>query len=122
MEAIGLLKVSQSHTNYQKNKAKKQNPLRPHGKPSRCFIWESTINWAKNCQHAFDKGNEEDVFETNIVLMNLNNSGDSMLLGQTTDAMTLDSGCSRSVYGSPWHNRYLNTLPDKILKKKHKKT
>lgn len=69
------------------------------------------MHLAKNCQHAPDNGNEEDVFEANIALMCHYKLSDSKLLAQTVGAIVLDSSCSWSVCGSTWYNCYLDTLP-----------
>ena len=100
------------------NNTRRQNPTASNGRPSRCAICSSTMHWAKDCQHNEEKGDSDDVAETNLVLMSLHiNKDDSSLLGEPIGCAVLDSGCNKTVCGLEWYNCFLDTLPEKASKK-----
>ena len=96
---------------------RKTNPIGSDGKTSTCRICGSFMHWVKDCPHkespdkSQDNNEENSVYETNIVLMNMNENTES-LLGQTIGAAILDSGCSKTVCGKEWYQCFLDTLTD----------
>ena len=116
---------SRHSSNSNRGSYRRQNPPGADGNPSTCAICGSILHWARDCQHAREnttrnQSDEDDaVFETNIVLLNINRQENQSkpLLGQTVGATILDSGCSKTVCGKVWYECFLETLPEGVAAK-----
>ena len=118
------------------NSQKTFNPPGFGGRPSKCAICESTMHWAKDCQHAdnrkkdadeesvywsrrnkvdeADGDHDDDIQDVHVILMSHTEQDRTPLLSQTIGCALLDTGCSKTVCGRLWYNCYLDTLTDDV--------
>lgn len=114
--------------------ARRQNPLGPDGRITRCMICDSRFHWARQCPDAYEnKGNTEHVERSMNGRRERNKDGGcdavnfSMFVGYANGdrenklnklveeakcCAVLDSGCSTTVCGAKWLDEFLNGFSD----------
>ena len=103
---------------------RKHNPTDREGKPSRCFICESTHHWVRDCPHSYENGQsgekdgEPDNSDVNLLALFVGYSSDcreskvQTLLREAKNSAVLDTGCSKTVCGLNWLNGYQESLSE----------
>ena len=105
-----------SHT----HTGRRQNPLGPDGKVSRCLICDSRFHWARDCPDAYENdGRNDNDSETVHLSLFTGYAGDEAngsklqtLVEESKGCAVLDTGCSKTVCGVEWINGYLSELSD----------
>ena len=107
-----------------KPKERKQNPMGLDGKISRCLICESTLHWARNCPHSYEKMGEvandnesnDDLVYLSLFMGFAGQSSDCVklnnLVRESQGCAVLDTGCSTTVCGTQWLKMYMDSLDD----------
>ena len=107
-----------------KPKERKQNPMGRDGKISRCLICESTLHWARNCPHSYEKMGEvandnesnDDLVYLSLFMGFAGQSSDCVklnnLVRESQGCAVLDTGCSTTVCGTQWLKMYMDSLDD----------
>ena len=109
-------------------RGRKQNPLGPDGKISRCLICESKFHWARDCPDSYEKNNRKEKYsECDDVRINeesihlalfmgytnaTRNTKLNSLISESKGHAVIDTGCSTTVCGSKWFDNYVCELSD----------
>ncbi|KAK6187111.1 hypothetical protein SNE40_005204 [Patella caerulea] len=102
---------------------KGSNPLDRFGRRTKCSICQSIFHWAKDCPDKLNtvKYTEEefnlDEEQCNITLFVKNPSINEILMTECLGCAVLDTACTRTVCGSKWLDKYINSLPTYLMKK-----
>ena len=112
---------------------RRSNPHNSDGNVSRCFICDSKFHWARNCPDAYENSNsevlaatEEETVENEesvqlSLFMGYTANGRSTklqtLITEAAECAVLDSGCSNTVCGAEWFEKYISGLSDFQLQK-----
>lgn len=110
---------------------RRSNPQDADGEVSRCFVCDSRFHWARNCPDAFENNSgevlaatEEENEEESVHLslfMGYTSNGRSTklqtLIAEAEGCAVLDSGCSNTVCGADWFQKYVGGLSDFQLQK-----
>lgn len=108
---------------------RKQNPIGPDGKITRCMVCDSCFHWARECSDAYEsrenvdyrgsagKSNEDmnDTMNFSLFAGYANGDNESKLTRLVEEAKccaVLDCGCLTVVCGTQWLRRFLNELCD----------
>ena len=100
---------------------RKLNPVGHNGEVSRCVVCDSRLHWARNCPHAYENANKkiDDKDETvNLSLfMGFTNKTTketklNLLMQESQDCAVMDTGCSTTVCGEAWLEKYSSSLSD----------
>lgn len=113
-----------------RSSTRRQNPLGPDGRVTRCMICDSRFHWVRNCPDAYENngnrggsgavgGSLEGDTETAYLSLFLGYAGEgdtdvklSRLVREAKGCAVLDSGCSTTVCGTGWFNVFLSSLSD----------
>lgn len=97
------------------------NRMGSDGEVTRCFICDSRFHWARDCPDAFEnKNGESSNAEDESVQLSLfmgytsdaRNAKLQGLISESRGCAVLDSGCTNTVCGVEWFNKYISTLSD----------
>ena len=109
---------------------RKQNPVGPDGKTSRCLVCDSRFHWARQCPDAYEnnkrKGesyrsnddlddDKEDMVHLSLFVGYTNESRSyklDKLVSESENCAVLDTGCSNTVCGVEWLDEYMKGLSD----------
>ena len=96
---------------------RRQNPLGPDGKVSRCLVCDSRFHWARDCPDAFENmGSQikkDDVrtndaeFKTAYLSLYTGEGKLKRLVEEAAGNAVLDTGCSTTVCGRAWLDSFL---------------
>ena len=127
-------KVNDTRGGNVKREDPRLNPHAPDGSISVCAICSSTMHWAKQCPHAFER-QKSDVFATatargddcsdeECIEVTLCTAAGACrynhrLLEETAGMALLDSGCHRTVCGERWLANFTSYLTDKERRSIH---
>ena len=124
-------KYSNTNNNGVNNIYRKTNPTDQEGNIMRCNVCESKFHFARNCQHSHEnnsnesynnnrkfKNNDADENENKVVQLSMlvgytNEFGSenlSTLVKDASGCAILDSGCSTTVCGQIWFDKYVSSL------------
>ena len=109
---------------------RRSNPQNADGEVSRCFICDSKFHWARECPDSYENSNnevlaatEEDNEESAQLSLFVGYTGNGRstklksLITEAAECAVLDSGCSNTVCGLEWYEKYISGLTDFQLNK-----
>lgn len=107
--------------------SRRTNPIGKDGLVSRCVICDSRFHWARNCPDAYENKREKEFTHRNgnevnevvqlSLFMGYSNEANvrnklQTLVDESRNFAVLDTGCSSTVCGIAWLNRYLDSLSE----------
>ena len=89
-------------------KSHKLNPADAAGNPRQCVICKSIMHFVKDCPHNDDEEEEITLFSNGVQDQYM-----STFLSETFNSAILDSGCSKTVCGRVWYEKYCDSISEK---------
>ena len=81
----------------------KSNPPDKSGNISRCVVYDSVMCWVKGCPH-------KDEAHVQLFTKDIKDEYINQLVGETSYAAVLDSGCTETVCGKLWLECHIDSL------------
>ena len=126
----GYRESNSRQTGYDKYSNRRQNPMGPDGRVSQCAICGSTMHWARDCPHSYEKAEQNNYevkeqssqsgqykgnfmgFFTDFVGCSMEEGKLKALIQGTKGGAVVDTACVNSVCGESWLNSYIENLSE----------